>query len=641
MNKSTFFILILSFFSIQFFAQNLYVGISDPNEILEFTSGTHIYDTIIVVQNGTLNIVNADVIVNDIIALGGTGNVNASGSGFHVNKTFFCSEDAVVNLQDEVNLQCDIILEGNSKFNISGASVNILMTYKNQYGWWVYNTSELRILNSNLNLGNGSLQGIFTDNSIFEQNNCNYTTSMLAMTVDLKGNSQTSVDFCTGGMEFVVSEAADVNINESTLFIVWYTFSDNDIADYTLPPVNSVYNPNASDISGMYNFPGAAPGITGVDFNVSINNTDWVYWGVISESNSNVILNNSTLIAYGFLFRGNTNAKVSGFVNDSLYTYYEAPIIDRSCTLNNSKVAAWNFYTAENAQLTIEDCYYGESLTFGDGKIEVFNSTCDGTGGYWGGHNNSVHNAYNSTIIRETGTSAIINADGDNIAHLHNCEVVGDIVISGNAKLFLGNTIYDSFLVVNNSAVFAEIFIDETDYIANSVIPIYGHIDKINGLTNLSEITRYKLEYSLPDSTQKILMKDSVNSSILINGELAQFNTQDIPAGDYLLWGTLFLDGDTAINYNFPITMTTTSLTDDLQASDYNVYPNPFSEKIYIKGDDIMRVALYDVNGKLIYKNEMVDSMSLSLNLNQIQKGLYFLEINNKEKVMKFKIIKQ
>ncbi len=640
MNKSTFLIIILSFFSIQFFAQNLYVGISDPNEILEFTSGTHIYDTIIVVQNGTLNISNADVIVNDIIALGGTGSVNASGGGFQVNKAFFCSEDAVANLQDAVSLSCNIILEDNAQLHFNNAVVDIPMSYKNQYGWWAKDASELRITNTNLNLGNGSLQGSFSGNSIFEQNNCHYSTSMLAMTVDLKGSSQTFIDFCSGGMEFVISEAATVNVNESIMFVIWYSFSDNDIADYTLPPVNSVYNSNASDITGIYEFPGTASGISGVDYNVNINNTDWVYWGIISESNSQTILNNSTLIACGFMFAGNADETVSGFVNDSLYTYYDAPVSDRSFTVNNSRIAAWNFYTAENAHLNIEDCFYGESLTFGDSKIDVFNSTCDGTGGYWGGHHNSVHNAYNSTIIRETGMSAIINADGDNIAHLHNCEVVGDIVISGNAKLFLGNTNYDSAPVVNNNAVFAEIFIDETDYITNTVIPINGHIDKINGLTNLSEITRYKLEYSLPDSIQKVLMKDSMNSSILINGELAQFNTQGIPAGDYLLWGTLFLDGDTAINYNLPITMTSAVQTENMQAFDYAVYPNPFSEQIHIKGKNIKGVVLYDINGKLILKKVAINSEIVLSNLNQINPGLYFLEIREEKKVYKQKMIK-
>ena len=70
-------------------AQNLVVGFTDPNEILNLSSGSYTYDTVFVVNNGTLNITNqTQLVVNDIIATTGTSDLTVSNSSFEINGVF-------------------------------------------------------------------------------------------------------------------------------------------------------------------------------------------------------------------------------------------------------------------------------------------------------------------------------------------------------------------------------------------------------------------------------------------------------------------------------------------------------------------------------------------------------------------------
>ena len=293
--------------------------------------------------------------------------------------------------------------------NIDSATVSISMIYKGQFNWYGTNNSTFQINNSTFNLGNGALGGTFLDSAKFTQNNNNYVSTILPMTIGLTGNSETSIDACNGGMEFVIDQNADVDIKNSNIFIIWYTFADGDTANYNYPPSNSVLMPNASNISGSYQFSDSLPNVSGVDLSVSIQNTDGVFWGIISRKNSNITVNNSYVIACGFYFDGVSSNTASGFINAQLYSSYSSPFTDRGFSVNNTTINAWNFYPSDSSEIIIDNCIYGESLSFFNSVTKVYNSTCDGTGGYLGGMHNSKTYVYSSQIIRQSGTMQIIN----------------------------------------------------------------------------------------------------------------------------------------------------------------------------------------------------------------------------------------
>jgi hypothetical protein len=98
----------------------------------------------------------------------------------------------------------------------------------------------------------------------------------------------------------------------------------------------------ASDITKKYEFPGNAT-VSNVNLDVSIENTEWIYWGLISRENSDVIINNSNLIACGIFFDGNADEKVSGFKNNLYYTNYASQLSDRNIVLKKFQNSSLEF----------------------------------------------------------------------------------------------------------------------------------------------------------------------------------------------------------------------------------------------------------------------------------------------------------
>ena len=442
-------------------AQNLVVGFINPNEILNLNTGSFSYDTVLLFNNATLNISNqTNFVVNGLIVLFDTSELNVENSYFEVNNTFSTQDYSTANLKGNLNLPCNLYVSENSTLYIDSAIVDIPMTFKSEYGWWSFNNSLFEISNSSFDLGSGALDGSFTDSTNFTQINNDYVSTLMPMTFGIAGNAIVSIDSCQGGMEFVIAQNADVNIQNSDFFMIWYTFGDGDTANYDYPPSNSTTYLGSSNITGVYSFSDLLANVSGVDFSVDIQNTDGVYWGIISKENSDVTVNNSTLLACGFYFDGTTIDTADGFVNSQLYATYNSPFFDRGFTLNNSSVNAWNFYQADSSDLVIEGCTYGESIGFGEGVTRVYNSTCDGKGGYFGGMDNSKTFVYNSEMIRVNGSAQILNFQDNSLAWFHKSKITGGIILSGNSQLYFGNTEYSNNPIVNQNSYFAEAWLD-------------------------------------------------------------------------------------------------------------------------------------------------------------------------------------
>ena len=70
--------------------------------------------------------------------------------------------------------------------------------------------------------------------------------------------------------------------------------------------------------------------------------------------------------------------------------------------------------------------------------------------------------------------------------------------------------------------------------------------------------------------------------------------------------------------------------TKELSVSDFNIYPTLFSNQITIdaKGKEMSKISLYDINGRIIL-NEKENFTSKILYINDLQRGVYFLKIEN------------
>lgn len=621
-------------------AQNLVIGYTDPNEVITLTSGTFSYDTLYILNNGKLNISNqVSFTVNNFTAITGTAELSVQNSDFTANNIFYMIDSSSTHFRDSISLACSFYLINHANLYIDSAVVNIPMTYKSQYSWAVGNNAGIDINEAQFNLGSGSLGGNFVDSSYFHQSNTDYISSILPMTMGIAGNSSLVVDSCSGGMEFVISENADVNIQHSNFFVIWYSFADGDTANYAYPPANSTLT-NASHITNDYYFSDTTSGVSGVDFSIHIADADYVFWGIISQDNSDVIVNNSTLSACGFYFDGTSENIASGMNDSQFYTSFQAPFNDRGFKVNNTKVEAWNFYPSDTSVITIDSCIYGESLGFLNGTTIVKNSTCDGTGGYFGGLDNSKTYVYNSQIIRISGAQQIINFQNNSEAWFYNSSITGTSVLNNNSIMYFANTKYNNVPIENNNSYFAEAWLDTlNNNFTDSIISIKGKVWGINGPLNTSEITRYVISYSLPDSTSITTIKDTSASSFnMFDVELANWDTQGIISGNYLVWLNIFVDGNSVITCNRNVFLDNTSKIQYIDnQSHIDIFPNPATNITYLDysltENQTGKLIIYSILGKIenTYFLESGEN-KLLISTKNLMAGIYFCKvyINNK-----------
>lgn len=76
------------------------------------------------------------------------------------------------------------------------------------------------------------------------------------------------------------------------------------------------------------------------------------------------------------------------------------------------------------------------------------------------------------------------------------------------------------------------------------------------------------------------------------------------------------------------IDSTSTLSTDNLNDLKFSVYPNPTSNVLNIKGDNIESVKVFDMNGQLVL-SDVFSTTSISLNVSTLTNGYYTVLIND------------
>jgi len=66
------------------------------------------------------------------------------------------------------------------------------------------------------------------------------------------------------------------------------------------------------------------------------------------------------------------------------------------------------------------------------------------------------------------------------------------------------------------------------------------------------------------------------------------------------------------------------------------VHPNPASDKIFISGENIVKISIMDLTGKLI-----MDSKSNEININTLTNGVYVIKVYGAIDQLNFRLLKQ
>ena len=157
-----------------------------------------------------------------------------------------------------------------------------------------------------------------------------------------------------------------------------------------------------------------------------------IMWALVPGDGCNVTAHNGQLRAIGLFFEGDATRTVKALAAGKTYGAEPLKISRMTLDLKDSAVQTWNLYAREKAVVNIEDSTLGEVLSYDEAKVELKNSVCDGSGGYFGARGKSQLTAQKKCRF----TCKVIAHDEAQIT-LTDCEIEGDVIAADKAKVTL------------------------------------------------------------------------------------------------------------------------------------------------------------------------------------------------------------
>ncbi|MCF6185516.1 MAG: T9SS type A sorting domain-containing protein, partial [Bacteroidales bacterium] len=145
------------------------------------------------------------------------------------------------------------------------------------------------------------------------------------------------------------------------------------------------------------------------------------------------------------------------------------------------------------------------------------------------------------------------------------------------------------------------------------------------------------LTITAPTKPAWLTFTDNGNGTAVLTGIPSN---SDVGDNDVIL---AVSDDIESVNQNFTITVTAASYVTDKSNNKISIYPNPTKHSVdIISSEKIISVKMKNIIGKTIINKENINSKTYRLNLNNLSKGIYFIEITGitNNKIVK-KIIKE
>ena len=128
-----------------------------------------------------------------------------------------------------------------------------------------------------------------------------------------------------------------------------------------------------------------------------------------------------------------------------------------------------------------------------------------------------------------------------------------------------------------------------------------------------------------------------VNTSTLGNIDSLKFFMYSSDVGNFGINTPLFFAMD-----NFTNTSSTVGLNEQADVLNFSVFPNPFSNNLSISLNyisELTTIVISDVTGKIVYSSQL-NQLNTTINVDELQEGIYFLELMNGTHKSVKKIIK-
>lgn len=241
-----------------------------------------------------------------------------------------------------------------------------------------------------------------------------WTDQVGGMTASVGEKARVTCTGSSGLNEFVISPGAKASFRECKFLIIWFVLGPNLRGAAVFPPCGRVDSWKAS-----------------AGHDVSVDDCENVLFCIVSNAESKGQIVDSEVYGAGLFFPGSDPVVLEGLKNKERLDDLPLHAPDRDLRFVRSTVTSWTIYPALSAQVTVRNCIFGETLAFHDAKEEIVDSTCDGSGGYFGAQDRASIHAKGCTI-----TCLVVARDQATIV-LEDCEVVGEVRAAGTSTIKL------------------------------------------------------------------------------------------------------------------------------------------------------------------------------------------------------------
>lgn len=189
---------------------------------------------------------------------------------------------------------------------------------------------------------------------------------------------------------------------------------------------------------------------------------------------------------------------------------------------------------------------------------------------------------------------------------------------------------------------------DSTEYSVNNV-GAYLSSDAI--YVSSTGVLAYEAQITFPDfiddTENWVRIADTIvveeNYSFLTIGNFnddAATDTQVNPDGGACVgcYGAYYFIDDVSISEYIP-----NSINENPSDFSIQCFPNPFRSQITLQSDNTLQdvsISIYDASGKIVWESKSDDLNKLQLDLSELQKGVYFLELQHKFEKEVIRLIK-
>jgi hypothetical protein len=520
----------------------------------------------------------------------------------------------------------DIYLLGESPRLIADSST-LYIPQAYFYQRMVFATGGGRITYRNTTVDHSSLSHniLLTDSArleLFNVTNKGFTTN------GIYGKSQVYIDGTNEAGEYVILDESVLDFRNAETVLLWHHFPEGAAVNFTFPD---------GDTTLAYRFNNTLPGISGVNYDIRVDNCYNVMWGMMPENDTEITISESQIRAIGLWFMGSDTVNVSGLVDNSFYNEFDAPLSDRSLRLINSRVTTWSIYPMEHSCVNLSGCIVGEVGAGGHSTLNGSQFFCDGSGGYvWASDSSLMINGFSfvSGYVRSQAHGMLIYAYSSLASGFPSA-------LQNSMMMVLQCTLPDEPRALDKSVVWYAYIDQPFEADAGSIVSVTGSawIDKPEA-SNWMEFGRYSLYYQEAESAEWIeIQVDSLNEKR--NEVLGYWNTSGLAAGQYLLKLVITDGWGNSAEAIKGIMLQPAFGIESPDGGHLKAYPNPADERIMLELPEACKQAkifISDAMGRVrITKEFNGDLEEISMGL--LEPGLYIVRVTNERKSFSARIM--